>query len=471
MAANNDEVFVYMGGDIIPRQDAVRARVHSSVTVIHHCAFQACWVLEEVELSEGIVEIGSNAFSYCPKLKHIAIPTTVKSIGRFAFQEAGLQSIKLPDGLERIASSAFFDCNFSTCRIPPLITSIPEDMFSGCRFMFSVELSENVTEIEQYAFQYCRSLRNLALPPDSEIQGALHGHTGVGRVGYTDLKQLFGSEEQIINALKHRFDNLPIHKMIYYQSYNNGHRRSLRMMLDTSGNEQDCLGMTPLHILACSSVQNLELYRVLIEKYPVNLITKDEWGALPLLYAVWGSAPNEVVQLLVESYLTIYPDYELNWTLMVGTLGEAGASPDVLRNLIDLQQASFPGNTIDWGTVLEKECRPFLYSDETFRFILKCSISTRVGLIGLKQWRDDMMNDIDNMPLWGSIYRGDHPRAHIITAVQNKLAHYETEYHKLKEATTGIELALWKNKMMDHCQGARRHSKRRKVGESDLLWS
>ena len=93
-------------------------------------------------------------------------------------------------------------------------------------------------------------------------------------------------------------------------------------------------------------------------------------------------------------------------------------------------------------------------------------------MIGLKQWRDDIMNDIDNLCIWG--YRMGRvryrriPRAPIITAVRNKLAHYETEYHKLKEATTGIELALWKNKMMDHCQGERRRSKRRKVGSSNL---
>ena len=354
--------------------------------------------------------------------------------------------------------------------------------------MFSVEISENITEIEQYAFEYCHSLRNLALPPDSEIDDGAFGavtapcydHRGIE---CRDLRQLFGSTTNIIHALKHRFDNLPIHKMLYYQSYSatnmrHGQRRSLRRMLDTSGNEQDCLGMTPLHILACSSVQNLELYRGLIEKYPEGLITKDEWGAPPLLYAVWGRAPNEVVQLLVESYQRIYPNYEFDWTLMVGTLGrglgylgKTGAPLDVLRNLIDLQQASFPGNTIDWDRVLEKESRRLLYSDETFRFILKCSVSTRVGMIGPRQWRDDMMNDIDSMFFWGwrgRVHYRRKPRALIITAVQNKLAHYETEYHKLKEATTGIELALWKNKMIDHCQGERSRSKRRKVGESNL---
>jgi hypothetical protein len=56
--------------------------------------------------------------------------------------------------------------------------------------------------------------------------------------------------------------------------------------------------MTPLHILACSSVHDLEVYRVIIEKYPTNLITEDRWGALPLLYAFWGAAPTKIIQVL-----------------------------------------------------------------------------------------------------------------------------------------------------------------------------
>lgn len=39
----------------------------------------------------------------------------------------------------------------------------------------------------------------------------------------TDLYQLFGSEEaRIIRELQHRFDILPVHRLVYYQSYNQG---------------------------------------------------------------------------------------------------------------------------------------------------------------------------------------------------------------------------------------------------------
>jgi hypothetical protein len=84
-----------------------------------------------------------------------------------------------------------------------------------------------------------------------------------------------------------------------------GQRRTLRSKLDPTGNQQDCLGMTPLHILACSSVHDLEVYRVVIEKYPANLITEDSWGAPPLLYAFWGAAPAEIIQFLVNSYQSL----------------------------------------------------------------------------------------------------------------------------------------------------------------------
>ena len=73
MAANNDEVFVYMGGNMFVPQEVVRARVHSSVTVLS--SFRDCDELEEVELNLGLQEIGGCAFWGCHKLKHIAIPT------------------------------------------------------------------------------------------------------------------------------------------------------------------------------------------------------------------------------------------------------------------------------------------------------------------------------------------------------------------------------------------------------------
>jgi hypothetical protein len=113
---------------------------------------------------------------------------------------------------------------------------------------------------------------------------------------------------------------------MYYMSYHNTitAEEILNMIiigmngeLDPTGFQQDCLGMTPLHIMACSIVHSLELYKLMIDKYPTNLIVVDAWGAIPLLYAIWGDAPSEVIELLINSYQSLYPDYDFNWNDML----------------------------------------------------------------------------------------------------------------------------------------------------------
>ena len=77
--------------------------------------------------------------------------------------------------------------------------------------------------------------------------------------------------------------------------------------MNPSGIQKDCLGMTPLHILACSKRQSIELYQVMIEKYPENLIVEDNWGGIPLFYALWGGAPEDIIQVLVDSHKSKFP--------------------------------------------------------------------------------------------------------------------------------------------------------------------
>jgi hypothetical protein len=107
----------------------------------------------------------------------------------------------------------------------------------------------------------------VAFPPNAvcDINALIGDDEMDNRIIHTDLYQLFGSESRIIFALRHRFDGLPIHSIVYYQSYHQGVLQNLiaamnmrycqrRTMckLDPTGNQQDdCLGMTPLHILAC----------------------------------------------------------------------------------------------------------------------------------------------------------------------------------------------------------------------------
>ena len=96
-------------------------------------------------------------------------------------------------------------------------------------------------------------------------------------------------------------------------------------------------------------------------KYPrgrlVNLITEDRWGGgtLPFLYAVWCKCTNWGCSiLLADSYKSIYPNHEFNFTSMVKTLGIASVPSEGIQNLVDMQQQYLPSQQIDWNCVLEQ---------------------------------------------------------------------------------------------------------------------
>jgi hypothetical protein len=458
--ATDAEVFVYTGegGLEVPR-DVVYVRVDPSVTSIPAYVFCGRRELAEVELCEGLVEIGAWSFGWCNhSITKIYIPNTLRRICDAAFSHSLRTTIRLNDGIESIGDGAFAWCIFTNFRVPPLITVIPESMLSNCRAMFSLELSENMREIKRWALAYCHCLRNVALPPNVMFFDEEYNQR-------TDLRRLFGnSNARIISELQHRFDGLPIHKLVYYQSYcdgvlqnviaainlRSGQSRTLRNKLDPTGNHQDCLGMTPLHILACSSVHDLELYCVIVEKYPTNLITEDRWGALPLLYAIWGAAPNEIIQFLLASYKSLYPGHVFNWTMMVETLGRCDTPKERIENLLCVKQMHFPEQPIDWEYLLDEFVDPSELCfespfQERMRFLFICGMSDHMEALPFKVWRDHISHMICT-----AVFEWRRDNSGILRSIREKLAHFEVELPKLKEVTTILELAMWKVRMHEN---------------------
>jgi hypothetical protein len=281
----------------------------------------------------------------------------------------------------------------------------------------------------------------------------------------SDLQELFGnSEARIIHELQHRFDELPIHSIVYYQSYHqevlqiliaaintrSDQHQSLHSQLNLTGNQQDCLGMTPLHILACSSVHNLEFYRLIVEKYPANLIAEDRWGALPLLYAFWGAAPAEIIQFLLESYQSLYPDHIFNWTMMVETMGRCDTPKENIDNLLNAKQTHFREQPIDWEYLLDEfvTSRRFCFQApfrDRMQFLFMCGVSERVEALAFKVWRDHITSMIQSAD-----FKYDDDNIRILRGIQDQITHFEDELPKLIEATSILELALWKMKMNEY---------------------
>ncbi|KAL7523122.1 hypothetical protein ACHAXR_000034 [Thalassiosira sp. AJA248-18] len=80
------EAFLYTGQErgAIPR-DVTRIRVDPSVTRIPEEAFKNLYRLVEVEICEGVEEIGRGAFWNCQSLRRITIPSTITRILDGAF--------------------------------------------------------------------------------------------------------------------------------------------------------------------------------------------------------------------------------------------------------------------------------------------------------------------------------------------------------------------------------------------------
>ena len=363
-----------------------------------------------------------------------------------------MNDVRISDRVESIGPGAFSLCAFTTFRSPPLVITIPYGMLGECRNLLSLELPEKIICVKGNACFNCHSLRNVALASNTVVEENAF-------MDCLDLLHIFDTEKAIIDALRIRFVGLLIHSLVYYKSYY--HHMSVEEFcnaitigengeLNPSGLQQDCLGMTPLHILTCSTVHHIEIYQVMVVKYPESLIVEDAWGATPLLYAIWGDSPSEIVHFLVDRYQSLYPDHEFDWSEMVFTLGRADASEGVIQNLLHIQQTLSPGYSIDWVKVLEGFAifpsilcaTAHCTSSETFCFLTRCSIATRINAIGVKHFRNAMVDD------WMGDDDGFNSREWYNETLA-KLEYYESEYQRLKEVTSLLELALWKARIGD----------------------
>ena len=99
--------------------------IGNGVTTIGECAFNNCgtyWDEEnhqgvenlKVTMGNNVTSIGAYAFQECSKLKSIALPSKLTTIGNYAFHNTGLTSISIPASVMTIGIAAFQDCGSMT---------------------------------------------------------------------------------------------------------------------------------------------------------------------------------------------------------------------------------------------------------------------------------------------------------------------------------------------------------------------
>ena len=140
------------------------ADIPESITSIGKSAFENC-IITSVRIPAGVTEIGDYAFYNCTKLQTVDLPGTVKTVGEKAFR--GTLWIK---GINKndlaIVNDMLIDAtNVSADRIavPSGVKVIGKGAFAGLKKLCEVTVPESVETIRTDAFRDCTALKSLTL--------------------------------------------------------------------------------------------------------------------------------------------------------------------------------------------------------------------------------------------------------------------------------------------------------------------
>ncbi len=168
--------------------------IPSSVTSIGTYAFQYCRVTS-VTIPSNITSIGSGAFAGCTGLTSISVDVAnanYSSPGGVLFDKLQTSLIQFPAGksgaytipssVTSLADYAFESCSgLTSVAIPTGVTSIGSYAFESCSRLTSVAIPAGVTSIADYAFESCSGLTSVTIPA---------GATSIGTYAFNNCTKL-----------------------------------------------------------------------------------------------------------------------------------------------------------------------------------------------------------------------------------------------------------------------------------------
>ncbi len=190
-----------IGTNAVAKCDSVtKIVIPASVTTLDANAFSGCENLKTVSISKGVKSIGRAAFYNCENLTEITVdsanasftassgvlfnknkttvycfpanknvttytvPSTVKTLGAYAFADSNLKKITLPSSVTVLGTGVFADSEIESITLSSKIATISERAFYDCSELKSITFPTSVKTINAYAFYGCDKLTSVTLP-------------------------------------------------------------------------------------------------------------------------------------------------------------------------------------------------------------------------------------------------------------------------------------------------------------------
>ena len=157
-----------------------------------------------------VTEIPAEAFKNIVTLMSIKLPSTLQTIGDYAFSGCKVLSgeLILPEKLTKIGNYAFQNCSglSGTLKIPANVTYINSYAFSGCYNIKNIDMTgaTKLYEIGNNAFRGCTTIESVDMAGASRLINlgtyVFSGCTGLKSVDMTGAKSLTSLSSYIFNG-------------------------------------------------------------------------------------------------------------------------------------------------------------------------------------------------------------------------------------------------------------------------------